>query len=247
MHDDDGTIGRILSRRQALGLLGVLGLTSIAGKRVHDGRAMPPVIDATGQGVNCVVRPAQTLGPYFVDERLDRRDVRTDPGTSAAREGAQLDLAIDVTRMVNGVCTPFAGAVVDIWQCDAAGVYSDVRDPSFDTRGQKWLRGFQVADAAGRARFTTIYPGWYQGRTVHIHFKIRTSMQANAGEFVSQLYFDDAYTDRVFTMAPYAGRPARGTRNENDNFFRRGGSQLSLDVREANGVHQATFAVAVQV
>ncbi len=247
MQNDDATIGRILSRRQALGLLGALGVTSLAGKGVTEGRAAPAIIDARGQGVSCVVRPAQTLGPYYVDERLDRRDVRTDPGTAKARDGAQLDLAIDVSRVVNGVCTPFAGAVVDIWQCDADGVYSDVTDPAFDTRGQRWLRGFQIADATGRARFTTIYPGWYRGRTVHIHFKVRTSREANAGEFVSQLYFDDAYTDRVFAKAPYAARPARSTRNEQDGIFRRGGSQLMLTVKEEKGVHQATFALAVQV
>jgi protocatechuate 3,4-dioxygenase beta subunit len=254
MDNDDATIGRLLSRRRALGLLGSLGLLPLAGSSRGPGAldtataGLPRGAAAPGlpQGV-CVVRPAQTVGPYFVDERLDRSDVRTDPGTSEARVGEPLDLSMTITRIVNGACTPFAGAVVDIWQCDAAGTYSDVRDRSFDTSGQKWLRGYQVADREGRVRFTTIYPGWYDGRTVHIHFKVRTSVSANAGEFVSQLYFEDAYTDAVFTRAPYVGRPARRTRNSNDGIFRRGGSQLTLDVKRVGTSHEASFALAVQV
>jgi protocatechuate 3,4-dioxygenase beta subunit len=245
MDNDDVTIGRLLSRRRALGLLGSLGLLPLTGA-MRGGRAPGSREAGLPQGV-CVVRPAQTVGPYFVDERLDRSDVRADPVSGAARDGEALDLTMTVTRLVNGTCTPFAGAVVDIWQCDAAGRYSDVRDRSFDTSGQKWLRGYQVADRDGRVRFTTIYPGWYEGRTVHIHFKVRTSMAANAGEFVSQLYFDDRYTDDVFTRAPYAGRPARRTRNANDGIFRRGGSQLTLDVRRVGASHEAPFALAVQL
>src|SRR4029453_17087527 len=100
------------------------------------------------------------------------------------------------------------------WQCDHLGVYSDVQDPSFNTKGKKFLRGYQVADGDGRARFTTIYPGWYAGRTVHIHFKIRSPQTQRPGyEFPSQFYFDDALTDRVFKDAPYAGRGDRSTRN----------------------------------
>ena len=75
----------------------------------------------------------------------------------------------------------FPGAVIDVWHCDAAGVYSDVTDPGFDTTGSDFLRGYQVTDESGRAAFTTVYPGWYQGRTVHIHFKIRTDPDQDAG------------------------------------------------------------------
>ena len=88
-----------------------------------------------------------------------------------------------------------AGAMVDICQCDAIGVYSDVRATNgfFNTGGQRFLRGYQVTDASGVAKFTTVYPGWYQGRSVHIHFKIRTNAGGRNAEFVSQLYFDDAF------------------------------------------------------
>lgn len=249
MDNDDRTIGRILSRREALRQLGALTLVPLVLPGAGAGAAAAPSVapDLALQGMSCVVRPTQTVGPYFVDTLLDRSDVRTDPVTRETRPGAPLDLTFNVTRIVNGTCTPFDGAVVDIWQCDVEGVYSDVRDPSFDTRGQRWLRGFQRTDAAGRARFTTVYPGWYRGRTVHIHFKIRTGLDANAGEFVSQLYFDDGYTDAVFGEAPYAGRPARTTRNTSDGIFRRGGSQLLLDVTRTASGHAASFNIGVMI
>ena len=138
---------------------------------------------------SCVVVPAQTEGPYFVDQRLRRADLRADPESGTITAGLPLTLTINVSRIENGECAPLTGAVVDIWQCDVDGEYSDVLDRGrrFDTRGQRFLRGYQVVDQDGRVQFTTIYPGWYPGRAVHIHFKIRTSMTAGrAGEFTSQ-------------------------------------------------------------
>jgi protocatechuate 3,4-dioxygenase beta subunit len=123
-----------------------------------------------------------------------------------------------------------------------------VNDPQFNTVGQRWLRGFQAADARGQVRFTTIYPGWYRGRTVHIHFKVRTGAEARAREFVSQLYFDDGFTDRVFARAPYVAQTGQRTRNAADNIFRNsGGSQLMLDVAEAGEGFRSTFNLGVQI
>ena len=126
----------------------------------------------------CVVRPQQTEGPYFVDARLLRADIRSEPSGGPVIEGVPVRLAFQVSRIAGNGCTPLAGAVVDLWQCDAQGRYSDVRDSMADTRGLKFLRGYQVTEADGAARFVTIYPGWYPGRTVHIHFKIRTAAAA---------------------------------------------------------------------
>jgi protocatechuate 3,4-dioxygenase beta subunit len=196
----------------------------------------------------CVVRPAQTVGPYYVDHLLDRRDIRTNPPGSDLTPGLPLDLTMNVSRIVGSECTPYEGAIVDLWQCDAAGIYSGVNDPQFNTVGQRWLRGFQAADARGQVRFTTIYPGWYRGRTVHIHFKVRTGAEARAREFVSQLYFDDGFTDRVFARAPYLAQTGQRTRNAADNIFRNsGGSQLMLDVAEAGEGFRSTFNLGVQI
>ena len=151
-------------------------------------------------------------------------------------------MAFNVSRIGGGACVPLAGATVDVWQCDASGVYSDVSDRSFDTRGQRFLRGSQVTDANGLAAFTTIYPGWYQGRATHIHFKIRAASSAGRSyEFTSQLFFDDALSDQIYTtVAPYT---ARGTRGRT----RSGGSQLLLAPTQTADGYAATFPIALQV
>jgi protocatechuate 3,4-dioxygenase beta subunit len=195
------------------------------------------------------VRAGQTEGPYFVDERLNRSDIRSEPGTGAVKQGVPLRLMLQVNRGTANACSPLAGAIVDIWQCDALGVYSDVRDTAgmFDTRGQKFLRGYQVTGSGGAAEFITIYPGWYPGRTVHIHFKVRTSLNAGAYEFTSQLYFDDALTDQVHLRSPYSTKGRRTTTNSGDGIYRNGGSQLLLaPVAEGDG-YAATFALTLQV
>jgi len=193
------------------------------------------------------VRPEQTEGPYFVEEALERSDIRSDPSSGAVKPGVPLELAIKVSRLTAAGCAPIAGAHVDVWHCDAHGIYSDVRDPSFDTQGQKFLRGYQLTDDQGVARFTTIYPGWYPGRAVHIHFKIRTDAAASRGhEFVSQMYFDDALSDRVHARAPYATKGHRRMRNADDGLFADGGSQLILAPTPKGEGYAANFDVALQ-
>jgi protocatechuate 3,4-dioxygenase beta subunit len=198
-------------------------------------------------GPSCVVRPEQTEGPYFVDERLHRSDIRSDPTDGRVSPGTPLALTVLVSRLNAGDCQPLAGAQVDIWHCDALGVYSDVQDPDFTTIGQKFLRGYQVTDARGEARFVTVYPGWYPGRTVHIHFKIRTAPVAKRSfEFTSQLYFDDELTDRVHAAPPYAAKGPRIARNQHDWIFRRGGDRLMLDTTSTADGYAATFPIGLQ-
>lgn len=199
----------------------------------------------------CVVKPQQTEGPYFVDERLNRSDIRMDPTDGSVVEGIPLDLTFNVSRIdSSSTCTPLAGAVVNVWHCDALGQYSDVRDTAegFNTLGQKYLRGYQVTDENGTARFTTIYPGWYQGRAVHIHFKIRTDPDSEQSyEFTSQLYFDDALTDQVHTQEPYAEKGQRDLRNDDDGIFQEGGDELMLDLTEdGQGGYVGPFDIALE-
>lgn len=246
MEHDDAQVGHVLSRREALALLGAAGASVLGGA--------PALAAFPGRPFrlpSCIARPRQTEGPYFVDEGLERADIRSDPADGSVSEGAPLRLAFHVSRIDESACRPLPGALVDLWQCDALGVYSDVRDINglFDTRGKKFLRGHQVTDADGIARFTTIYPGWYQGRTVHIHFKIRTDPGADRGrEFTSQLYFDDALTDRVMAREPYASKgDERAVRNRGDGLFRNGGDQLLLDVAEEGDGYAATFDIGLQL
>ncbi len=131
--------------------------------------------------------------------------------------------------------SPLPGATVDVWHCDAFGSYSDVRDnagdSAADTRGKKFLRGYQITDDQGKVEFQTIYPGWYQGRNVHVHYMIRTNPNSEVGhELTSQLFFDEGVTDTVHSQAPYAQKGRRDTTNDSDGIFRRGGNDLMLQL-----------------
>jgi len=240
MHDDDRQTGRVMSRREALALLGGAGAALLAARASSSGAA-----DAA---LACVATPAQTEGPYFVDERLNRADIRSDPSDGSVREGLPLTLSLVISSVAAGKCAPLAGAMVDLWHCDVTGAYSDTRDPGFNTTGKKFLRGYQVSDAAGSVRFTTIYPGWYEGRAVHIHFKVRGTTAAKRGyEFTSQFYFDDAFSDRVYARNPYARRGRRAVRNAGDGLFRDGGSRLILPVVENDAGYAANFNVGLRL
>src|SRR5262249_49294581 len=124
---------------------------------------------------------------------------------------------LNVLRADDG-CTPASGVQVDIWHCDAGGLYSD--EAANGTVGRKFLRGYQITDTSGAVHFTTIYPGWYSGRTIHIHFRIRTfSGSTTTTNFTSQLFFDEAVNEQVLARAPYNSRGARDTTNAGDMIY----------------------------
>ena len=280
MDNDDQPVGRLLTRREMLKLITMVGAAAATGcvPRLAGGEATatppaPPAAGPTptlaGEAVPtltplaepiatataaaaaatvalpaCVVRPEQTEGPFFVDEQLNRADIRPDPGDGSVRPGAPLALTFLVSRITGAACAPLAGAIVDVWHCDADGIYSGVNDRGFgSTAGQQFLRGYQTTDTGGAASFITIYPGWYSGRATHIHFKIRTG---DGYEFTSQLYFDDALTDRVHGQEPYVARGPRDTRNANDGIFRNGGELLTLHVVESGDGYAGTFDIGLQ-
>ena len=195
----------------------------------------------------CTVTPALTEGPYFVDERLNRSDIRSDPSTGTVKSGVPLSITMQLSQVSSVVgCTPLVGALVDMWHCDALGVYSDIS--AQNSRGQRFLRGYQISDAAGQIRFTTIYPGWYQGRAVHIHFKVRTNPASASGlEFTSQLFFDEALTDVVHAQAPYTQKGRRDTLNTRDGIYNSGGTQLLLPLNATGGGYDGTMYVGVRV
>lgn len=200
------------------------------------------------RGAACVERPRQIEGPYFIDASLNRSDIRSDPRTRETREGALLRLNFMVSDFHDGRCLPLAGAQVDVWHCDADGLYSDTEDWQKSTLGQRFLRGYQLTDRRGHATFLTIYPGWYPNRAVHIHFKIRTHPKAGRGHaFTSQIYFDDDLTDRVHARPEYLRRGARKVRNNRDLIYLFRGSQLVLPVREDKRGYSGTFDIALDL
>jgi protocatechuate 3,4-dioxygenase beta subunit len=148
-------------------------------------------------------------------------------------------LTLRLTVVDADTCRPIKGAAVDVWHCDAGGAYS-----GFDDAGSNsFLRGIQRTDAKDVAVFRTIYPGWYRGRTVHIHVKVHAG-----GEVIhtGQLYFPDRITDAVHRRGPYNTRGARTTRNSNDRLYGEGGSRSQLRLhKDAKGAYVGTLAMGV--
>jgi protocatechuate 3,4-dioxygenase beta subunit len=281
MDNDDRMVGRILSRREVLGLAAAAGATFLVacstGKSTSTTAASETTQSAAQTTVAtratntaaqaatstatpvssastptslqlCVVSPELTEGPYFVDEKINRSDIRADPSDESVKDGVPLSLTFRVSQVGIDRCTPLTGATVDVWQCDALGVYSDVQDPGFNTAGKKFLRGYQVTDENGLVTFATIYPGWYQGRTVHIHFKIRSdSGSGSTYEFTSQLFFDDDLTDKVHALQPYASKGQRTLRNDGDQIFQQGGDQLTLALEQVDSGYQTTFDIGLHL
>jgi hypothetical protein len=141
-HVDDTSLGRLLSRREAMALLGMSGAALLTRTSF--------AASAEAAALSCVVRPQQTEGPYFVDEVLRRSDIRTEPATGQVKPGVPLQLAIVASLVTDGGCKPLAGAHVDLWQCDARGAYSDVVDRSFNTVGRSSCAA--ISSPTSRAR-----------------------------------------------------------------------------------------------
>ncbi len=190
-----------------------------------------------------MVVPELTEGPYYVNENLDRSDIRIDTSDGSVSEGAVLTLDWVVSQVDGNACIPLEGVLVDVWHCDALGNYSDVGSE----RGHDYLRGYQHTDASGKATITTIYPGWYQGRAVHIHFKIRTDAAAASGlEFTSQLFLDDALSAQVYSSGVYASKGTPDQPNASDGIYQQSQGMTLLDVAKDGDGYKATFELAIQ-
>ncbi|MBV9790425.1 MAG: intradiol ring-cleavage dioxygenase [Chloroflexi bacterium] len=280
MDNDDRQIGRLLSRREALALIGAASAAMLAGCGAASGgitqatsaagtaaaslnpeAATAVATAAASPGLNetaaattavsdlptCVVSPEQTVGPYYADVQLNRSDIRSDTTSGTVKEGLPFVLTMRVSQISANSCTPIEGATVEIWHCDAGGVYSAFEGEG--TANENFLRGHQVTDANGQVQFTTIYPGWYRGRAVHIHFKVRTTgSDGNDYEFTSQMYFDDTISDQIYTQAPYTGHSGqRDTTNANDGIYSNGGDQLMIALAQANQGYNGTFHIGLDL
>ncbi len=240
MQDDDRTIGKILSRQQMLHYLGAAGATSLGlggVARAADSRVL--------------IRPEAMEGPYFLDEKLDRSDIRVEPTSNQPVAGTPLSIALNIIGVEGSRSRPLTDTYVHLWHCDAAGEYSGVDDRmiGFNTQGKAFLRGYQKTDANGQVRFQTIYPGWYLSRALHVHFKVLTMANGRPYEFTSQLYFDDSLSDKVLAQGPYAGKGPRKLRNNDDDLYKADdGRQMTLALADdGRGGFRGTFDVGMDL
>lgn len=243
-----------MNRRQVLGRLASAAATVVVTQTLagctSDGIAAvtDPTTEIPGGGSStCVLTADLTEGPYFVDEKLNRSDIRADPATGAISAGQLLTLTFNVSRVASSSCTPLTGAYLDVWHCDAAGVYSDVSGNS-----RRFLRGYQITNAAGVAQFTTVYPGWYSGRAVHIHFKLRLfTGTTQTYEFTSQFFFDEALTSVVHAQAPYSSKGTRNMLNSSDGIYNSLSSSekaaLTLQTTKSGDVYNGVINLGVQL
>jgi hypothetical protein len=211
----DDHLERPITRRGSLLALGGLA-AGVLGWKIDDARSAGdgPAGVASG-AITCVLTPEMTEGPYYVSGEKARSNI------TEGRPGVPLTLALTVVDA--STCKPIKGAAVDIWHCDALGVYSGVQGNT-----GTFMRGVQRTNASGLAHFTTVYPGWYTGRAVHIHVKVHIGGNVvHTGQF----FFNDSLTDEVYTRAPYNTRGGRDVRDSTDSIYRNGGSKSLLGVK----------------
>ena len=223
-----------IDRRRLLRGAGLLGLSSLP----IIACAKEPVPAATSTrliaGTTCPVTPEQTEGPFYFDPALVRQDI------TEGKTGVPLRVRLQIVDAAG--CAPSRRARVDIWSCDAAGVYSGYDEER--SAGQRWLRGTQYADEEGVATFRTLYPGWYEGRAPHIHVK---AWLPDGREVTSQLYFPDAVSDAVYREGAYTGRRGHHMRNGDDWIFQRAGAGVPLarPMRSADG-YEGAIVIALR-
>jgi protocatechuate 3,4-dioxygenase beta subunit len=239
---------RVRLSRSALIKLGGLGVTAlmITPWRGLSSAAASRRTSLTA-ATSCILTPEQTEGPYYIPKEKVRSNlVEKRPGTA---------LRLRLVVVNASTCKPIKGAAVDIWHCDAGGIYSGFMSASTGgpsgsgpTDHHTFLRGIQFTDAKGVVQFHTLYPGWYRGRTVHIHVKVHLGSATGHVVHTGQLFFPDSLTSKVYRAAPYKARAAaRDTFNNSDSIYASGGRQSMLAVaHDGHGGYVASIALGVR-
>ena len=242
-HDDnhDQTVGRIFSRREAMRAAARNGFGLAAAGYLLGRATVAGAAPTTQPRLPLVASPAMTEGPFFVDEKLNRANLLEGTTRKAVVAAMPLSLTVAVYKLLGESFEPLRDVQVDIWHCDAIGVYSDESHPMNheDTSKQTWLRGFQRTNEHGLVTFQTIVPGWYPGRTPHIHFKVRpTPADGEAQkEFTSQLYFNADDLKPIYAAGVYEANGQPNMSNARDNIYNErladgslAGDQMLLDI-----------------
>lgn len=232
-----------MNRRDAFKAVAVTasgGLLMSQGAFAQEAGASASQAAALLQGADvCAIIPETTEGPYYFDPAMERVDI------TEGRPGIPTRVRLQV---VDASCTPLDGARVDIWHCDATGLYSGYPgqgdDGSTDTTGQTFMRGTQFTGATGIAEFETVYPSWYRGRTTHIHFKVFLD---EATVLTGQIFFPDALSEYIYlNVAPYNDRASqRDTRNVDDGIAQRATRASYAFVKELDAEYLVAMIVGV--
>jgi protocatechuate 3,4-dioxygenase beta subunit len=208
----------------------------------------------SADGGECAVTPEGEIGPYFSDDsdsRFNRTNITANLDGTSVQEGIPLTLTITIIDVDAG-CVPYVNAQVDIWHCNSSGVYSDQASESTTT--EQWLRGYQLTDAKGQVTFNTVIPGWYQGRTTHVHLRVRSSYSnassTSDGTNTTQLFFDQTFVDTLdTTVTPYSAEGKNNTTNASDHVFTgetKGANLLSLVGNDTSG-YVASVTIGIPI
>ncbi|GLQ55690.1 intradiol ring-cleavage dioxygenase [Devosia nitrariae] len=227
-----------LNRREVLSLVAV----TAAGGTLMSQTAFAEETSAGGtQGLLpgadvCVITPEVTEGPYYFDPALERVDI------TEGLPGVPIRVRLQV---VDGSCQPMPGARVDIWHASADGIYSGYANQpgGIDATGETFMRGTLFADDAGTVEFASIYPGWYRGRTTHIHFKVFLD---ETNVLTGQLFFPDELSEHIYSnTSPYNARAERDTLNSNDSIAARATQASFANVEELGEAYLVAMIIGV--
>jgi len=224
-----------IGRREALGAIGAAGaaIAFACGDSGSSPTSPTTTTTTTTGNTACAVTRTETVGPFPSLTDLFRSDIRE------GKSGTQLALTIKVVN-TNSACAPVPNANVEIWHVDAAGNYSQYGTQ----QAQTFLRGIQTTNSNGEVTFTTIYPGWYQGRATHIHVEVTLNGRSVK---VTQIAFPEAINNTVYATGAYASRGANPMSNSSDGIFADSlSSELTTPTGDANG-YVASFQVGVAV
>ena len=225
---------RLLTRREALGAVGAAGVALAWGCGDTPTTPSSTVEAATTTSTNaaCAVTPTETVGPYPSLVDLFRSDIRE------GKSGTLLTLTIRVVNAASA-CAAVSGANVEIWHVDAAGNYSQYGTQT----AQTYLRGIQTTNSNGEVTFTTIYPGWYQGRATHVHVEVTMGGRSVK---VTQIAFPETVNNAVHASGVYASRGTNPISNQSDGIFSDSlSSEIVTPTGSATGGYAATFQVGI--
>jgi protocatechuate 3,4-dioxygenase beta subunit len=230
-------ISKKIGRREALGVMGA-GAAALA-FGCGDSPTSPTTntnttttSTTTGTNSTCAVTPTETIGPYPSLADFFRSDIRE------GKSGTQLTLTIKVVA-ASASCAPVSGANVEIWHVDAAGNYSQYGTQTTQT----FLRGIQTTNSSGEVTFTTIYPGWYQGRATHIHVEVTIN---GVSRKATQIAFPESVNNSVHRSGVYASRGSNPMSNASDGIFADSlSSELVTPSGDTTSGYSATFQVGI--